>query len=44
MAKPKTKKQKKTTSKDMPGSGLAKKAAEAIEKRNARMKKLMNAL
>lgn len=35
---------KKTTSKDMPGSGMAKKAAEAIEYRQAQRKELLRNL
>lgn len=43
--KPKSDKdKKKTTSKDMPGSGMAKSAAEAIEKRKAKRKELLNSL
>ena len=35
-------KKKKTTAKDLPGSGMLKKAGTAIEKRNARLKQVMN--
>lgn len=37
-------KPKKVTSKDMPGSGMAKKAAEAIEHRIAKRKELLNSI
>lgn len=39
MAKKKKAKKPKTTSKDMPGSGLAKKAAKTIEKRKRMLDK-----
>lgn len=35
-------KKNKTTAKDMPGSGMAKKAATAIEKRKKRMREALN--
>lgn len=40
--KGKSVKKKKTTSKDMPGSGMAKGAAKAIEKRRAQRKKILD--
>lgn len=36
----KAKKRKKTTSKDVPGNGMAKKAAKAIEKRKKLLKSI----
>lgn len=40
MADKKITKKKKTTSKDVPGKGLAKKAAKAIEKRKKLLKSI----
>lgn len=37
-------KKKKVTSKDVPGSGLAKKAAQGIEAYRARRKELLNSI
>ncbi len=39
--KKKKKKVRKTTSKDVPGNGMAKKAAEAMEKRQRQIDKIM---
>lgn len=40
----KKKKLKKTTSKDVPGSGMAKSAAQAIEHRQAKQKEILRNL
>lgn len=40
--KKKEQKKKKVTSKDVPGSGMARKAAEAIERRQAQRQKLLH--